>query len=321
MTSHQLCDGGRVLWDCTVLGEVCHCKSHHNLLGSRVCNTSPGNQSIGVPCLAIPNCSPILSNLRKWTLDPLLFYALSVNSRTHWAYLQWKQWHSCCGHCTIITALQGCGTALSIACTELTTQSFTLYKTENLSGIWGRDSCNVRVDQPVAEAFVSCSDQWKVRDQDKDLCPIHRGMEFINFLCSREVCTGVRGVVMQHQRKGQLLGKGFVQVPVTYPTSPSQRSGRHQNQAAPPVPLSKHTWWSPCSPPSPSDERTFVASPSQPLDAPLVTSLPWYPSTWRQACCLWPVSQERTQTSLCIRQAAPEGKDIMHPWQCDCSLF
>lgn len=25
------------------IGEVCHCKSHHNLLGSKACNPSPGN--------------------------------------------------------------------------------------------------------------------------------------------------------------------------------------------------------------------------------------------------------------------------------------
>lgn len=80
---HQLCDGGRALWDWAVLGKVCHWKSHHNLLGSRACNPSPGNHCIGVPSLAIPSHNPILSNLRKWTLDPLLFYAFSVNSRTH----------------------------------------------------------------------------------------------------------------------------------------------------------------------------------------------------------------------------------------------
>lgn len=47
------------------------------------CNPGPGNHCIGVPCSAIPNCKPVLPNLRKWTLDPLLLYALSVNTRTH----------------------------------------------------------------------------------------------------------------------------------------------------------------------------------------------------------------------------------------------
>lgn len=35
---------------------------------------APGNYYTGVPCLATPNCKPILPNLRKWTLDPLLLY-------------------------------------------------------------------------------------------------------------------------------------------------------------------------------------------------------------------------------------------------------
>lgn len=79
---HQLCDGGRVLWDCAVLGKVCHCKSHHNLFGSRACNPSPGNHYTEEPSLAIPATTSFYPIWEKWTLDPLLFYALSVNSRT-----------------------------------------------------------------------------------------------------------------------------------------------------------------------------------------------------------------------------------------------
>lgn len=55
-------------------------------------------------------------------------------------------------------------------------------KTEDLCGIWGRDSCNVGMDPPMARACVSCSDQWKVRHQNKNLCPIHWGMWLIIFL-------------------------------------------------------------------------------------------------------------------------------------------
>lgn len=67
-------------------------------------------------------------------------------------------------------------------------------KTEDLCGIWGRDSCNGGMDQPMARACVSCSEQWKVRDQNKNLCPFHWGMWLFIFLCSREVWTRGRGV-------------------------------------------------------------------------------------------------------------------------------
>lgn len=121
--------------------------------------------------------------------------------------------------------------------------------------------------------------------------------------------------VMQHQRERQLLGKGLVQVPVTYPTCPSQcmEAGRHQDQAAPPEPLSKLLWYSlsPCSPPQPLWWRDLCLLTLPTLGCYLVTLMLWYPSTWQQACPLWPVSQERAiQTSLCIREAAPEEKTL-----------
>lgn len=89
---HQLCAGGRVLWNCTVSGKVCHCKPHHVLLDSGACNPVPWNYCIGMSCLAVPKS--ILPNLRNWTLDPLLLYVLSVNSRIHG--LPDASQYSCC---------------------------------------------------------------------------------------------------------------------------------------------------------------------------------------------------------------------------------
>lgn len=98
----------------------------------------------------------------------------------------------------------------------------------------------------MARACVSCSDQWKVRDQNKISAPFTEACgSSSSCVCSREVWTGGRGeslwcdatpegVTIREQRVCPL--------PVIYPTCPSQRrgAGRHQDQAAPPVPLSKH---------------------------------------------------------------------------------
>lgn len=180
----------------------------------------------------------------------------------------------------------------------------------------------------MAGACVSCSDQWKVRDQDKNLLPIHWGITM--FLCSREFWIAGSGVSLwcnATPEEGTILGGRACPSPSHLSHTPQpvqggrETSGSGYSTSA--TEQNTHdTASAPASPHSPFDEGTFVCPPSQHLDAHLVTSLPWYPCTWQQACLLWPVSQERAiQTSLCIRQAAPEGKDIIHPWQCDCNLF
>ena len=57
---HQLHSGGRVLCNCAELGKAYHCKPHIDLLVSGYCSPGPGNCCIGVPCLAIPRCKPVL---------------------------------------------------------------------------------------------------------------------------------------------------------------------------------------------------------------------------------------------------------------------
>lgn len=105
----------------------------------------------------------------------------------------------------------------------------------------------------MAGACVSCSDQWKVRAHNKICGPFTEACGPSSSCAPGRFGQGTEGYlsgVIQHQRERQFLGKGLVQVPVIYPTCPSQcrGAGRHWDQTAPPV--SKHMWYnlSPCSP-------------------------------------------------------------------------
>lgn len=78
----------------------------------------------------------------------------------------------------------------------------------------------------MARAHVSCSDQWKARDQNKNLCPIHWGLWLISFLCSREVWTGGRGVWCNTRGIDNSWAKGLSKSQLLIPHAPASQGGR-----------------------------------------------------------------------------------------------